>query len=139
MADSNSLTNREVLQQLRDLTSGLYYQSESDFPLEVIYFNVLTTEELNLAGLLALTGKAPAEPIEKVDSSYFFRRLVEVSNKSNSDYNLKDRIKLLQAFIEEHLLNLKAFRIGKSEVTIYLIGNLQQGGYAGIETTAIET
>ena len=138
MAELNLPAKDDLLQQLRDLTSGLYYQSESDFPLEVIYFNVPTTEELNLAGLLALTGKAPAEPIEQVDSSYFFRRLVEVSNKSNSDYNLKDRIKLLQAFIEEHWLNLKAFRIGKREVTIYVLGNLQQGGYAGIKTTAIE-
>ena len=38
MKPVNSLSPEQVLQKLQELTQGLFYRSESDFPVEVVHY-----------------------------------------------------------------------------------------------------
>ena len=41
--------------------------------------------------------------------------------------------------VKQRLANPKVFRVGGRKVTVYVIGQAKEGGWAGLKTTAVET
>ncbi len=73
MEPVNSLSPAQVLQKLQELTQGLYYRSENDFPVEVVQYAHPAAKELTNEQVLALIQPLAQEPVEVKDLPAFFR------------------------------------------------------------------
>ncbi|MDQ3290711.1 MAG: nuclease A inhibitor family protein [Bacteroidota bacterium] len=139
MASPSSLTTEEILFQLHKLIQGLYYQSEADYPLEVVSIDGPPTNELTQETILNITGKTATEPIEVTESISFFRHLAQVNPGTEQKANAPTSPQALQNFLEQFLLDLKVYRIGRRTLTGLLVGKTANGSWLGIKTTIIET
>ena len=110
---NNSLSKEEVLQKLQEFTQSLLYLSESDYPVEVVQFNATPTDELTTDQVLALVHQPPGESVEIRDLHYFFRNVTKSTNPEEGLDSMANRFFTLEAFIEQHLRNVKVYRIGK--------------------------
>jgi hypothetical protein len=43
------------------------------------------------------------------------------------------------AVVKRLLTNPKVFKVGSRKVTVYVVGQAKEGGWAGLTTTAVET
>ncbi|QMU30541.1 nuclease A inhibitor family protein [Adhaeribacter radiodurans] len=139
MAAPATLTTEEVLSQLQILTQGLYYQSEADYPLEVVSFDATITNELTQEEILTLTGKTPGEPVEVMETSTFFRHFNQVNSTTNQEVSSATNAQALQFFLEQNVQNMKVYRMGKRTISALLVGKTATGNWIGLQTTIIET
>lgn len=124
------MTNNAILQRLEELTNGLYYMSESDYPLEVVHYDKVESSALSET-------KAKVETIEL---AYFLRNMTKAAPEADdAAKQVAERYQTLQTFMEQHLGDVKVYRIGRREVVALAIGALPEGGYGGFKTTLIET
>jgi hypothetical protein len=45
----------------------------------------------------------------------------------------------LQSYLEENLSDIKVFRTGRIQIDCYIVGKKEDGDFAGLKTTLIET
>ncbi len=95
----------------------------------------MTTEQL-----LQCTGHPPSTPVKVVELERFFRPAV----REQSWHNEEERatVKSYQALVNtlhRCLSDIQVYRIGKTEVDIYIIGTTSSGNLAGLSTKAVET
>ncbi len=131
------MTTAEILDRLRQATVDLLWLSESDYPFEAISWEQgveltptalcqeliqpnLTIETMTLADFFA--------PALTVEDWYEAEELVQV-----------DRYQKLLHAIESNLTDVRVFRVGESEIAIYIVGRTPDGDIVGLKTHAIET
>ena len=131
------LPPEQVVQKLQELTQGLWYLSESDYPVEVVQFEVPFTNELTTDQVLTLVHQPPGEPVEISDLHYFFRNVTKFANPEEGLNSMANRFLTLEAFLGQHLQNVKVYRIGESEIQTYVLGRLNDDTYMGVKTTVI--
>ena len=128
------------INRLTELSSGLYYLSESDYPLEPVKYSLTGTGGLSNPDIYDLAGKPSDSKIETVDLPYFFRN--HTTDQAEADEDMKamaQRFRELQTFLENHLQDLKVYRIGQVEIEALILGKLNETQYAGLKTTVVET
>lgn len=134
------MTNDAILQRLQELTQGLFFMSESDYPLEVVHFDKAETSALSDAEVKQFAGQPSEGKIETVDLTYFLRNMTRTEPEADdAAKQVAERYQALQDFMEQHLREVKVYRIGKREIMALAIGTLPEGGYGGFKTTLIET
>ena len=124
---------------LRQAAAGLTYPSETDTPWTAFAWpdatGVPTGEEVRRRG----KQKANA-PINEQSIDALFAPLVQLQDwfgdpekaAAGKNQALLDALKRL-------LTNLKAIRIGERKIAIFVVGQAQEGGWAGLKTIAVET
>ena len=123
--------------QLRQLTQGLYYMSESDSPLEVVSYPA--PAEVNKASVLRLAGLPPDTPYEEQDLLYFLRNHT-ADDGVLQDLALANRYKALQMFMKQELDDTVVYRLGSSpQIQAYALGQTAGGELAGFKTVLTET
>ena len=133
----NTLSEAQILAQLQALTQGLYYRSESDYPLEVVQYIVPVATELTITQARAFLQAPTSEPMEIKDLPYFFRPVTKGGDADPE--SMPNRFRALAAFLEQQLEGLKVYRLGKYEIQTYVLGKLNPQTYIGLKTTVIET
>ncbi|WP_158546181.1 nuclease A inhibitor family protein [Adhaeribacter pallidiroseus] len=133
------MSSEEIKAKLQELTTGLCYQSEADYPLEVVQFEVALPDILTEKELVALTGNAAKRPVEVTDVASFFRHVTTLNNETPLVDNTAKQIVILQAFCEQHLQNTKVYRIGSRILTALLLGKSSNGLLLGLQTTIVQT
>ena len=135
MADE-PLTSEAIIKKLQELTQGLFYISESDYPLDVVCLKPEANGEMLEADILKLANKQTNTPIKKEEVSRFFRNMVkeEVVGAENAI-----RFLALKAFMEENLADLAIYKVGETEVEAFALGKLKSGELAGVKTIIIQT
>lgn len=113
---------------LAKASEGLLYPSETDAPFEPFRWPA-TGSELSPAQVARLAHKKGT--VEEVPAADFFAELT-----SGDD---GDRFQALQAAICESLTHICVFRIGKTKIHIYLVGQDKQGDWVGLHTVSVET
>src|SRR5688572_26554663 len=73
MAETNAVTVEAFMKNLQERCEGLFYMSESEYPLEPVIFELPEAAVITNAEVLKLAGLSPETPIEVVDLSYFLR------------------------------------------------------------------
>lgn len=135
-----SAATAALLEGLRQHVRGLWYQSETDAPLEIVCFPVLTGREPAAAELAAWAGKPGEEKVETVALAYFFRNMSrETSGMGEEEKKVALRFGELQRFLEQHLQEVKVYRIGHRKITALILGGTQTGAIAGLKTELVET
>jgi hypothetical protein len=130
-------TMNQPIQEIKKASEGLLFISETDHPFEIVELKEGNNiEEM----LLQLTGKAPGPPIETQTLDHFFRNHIK-SYETDTDEQKQNirRFIQLKNVLNEHLSNIKVYRIGEVQVDAFIIGQLKNGKYAGLRTKLVET
>ena len=115
-------SNEEILESLRRAAAGLLCMSESDYPFEVIQWE--GSEELTPDFIRSLTGEAEDCPIQEIE--------VE-------DFLTSGRYQRLSLALQSQLSNLKAYKVGRINMPVYLVGRSSEGSWLGLSTRVVET
>ncbi len=151
------LDDEAALSALEVATAGLWYTSESDYPLDVV---ILADPGVELSADNATSTLAPAYSWREGTLSLEERAVDEVSLSSVFDrYTVEEewwddamradaeRWRALRAVFEEQLGTPRAFRLGERasggelfrDVDIFVFGRTRSGAWAGFRTVSIET
>ena len=118
MADNDA----QILEQLRRAAAGLLFMSESDYPFEVIQWEGST--ELTPDFIRRVTGEAADCPVQEIE--------VE-------DFLTSGRYQRLLLALQQHLSHLKAYKVGRINMPVYLVGRSSGGSWLGVSTRVVET
>ncbi|QNF31525.1 hypothetical protein HUW51_01835 [Adhaeribacter swui] len=139
MENISSLTAEEIITRLQQLTAGVSYQSESDFPVEVVQLHSTEPDRFTRESILTLTGHPLETPVAETSIAVFFGHLVQSEKLPVHGDNAVDQITALQSICTQQLQSIQVFRIGSRTITILLLGKTPEGIWVGLKTTAIET
>lgn len=122
---------RSIVDLLKTSVDGLFYISEIDAP-----FNVL-----DVSGDMPIISETGTKgEVEEVQFAKFFERLTRKRDwHSEREAARTKKFLDLQKLIEESLIDLKVYRIGRIRIRILIIGRTEEGCYVGLETNAVET
>lgn len=127
----------EIVEKLKEASTGLLMMSESDYPFEVVQWEgaAPATQEK----ILQLTGSQDL-PVEVVDLDYLFRNCA-FEQEWHNELQKKD-VKKFQTLIQtlkDNLSDISVYRIGQINIDAYIIGQTKEGDLAGVVTKLVET
>ncbi|MFA1771650.1 nuclease A inhibitor family protein [Rufibacter glacialis] len=138
--DTSSADKEQVMRNLSELTQGLYFMSESDYPLEPFTVTAVKEDELSPDELRGFAGKPADANVEVVELTYFLRNMTKVPPEADpARIETTLRFQALQDFMVKSLSDVKVYRVGKVEVTALALGSTSSGEFAGFRTVLIET
>ncbi|MBC1218672.1 nuclease A inhibitor family protein [Nostoc sp. UCD121] len=127
----------EIVEKLKEASTGLLMMSESDYPFEVVQWEgaaPATPEKI-----LQLTGSQNL-PVEVVELDYLFRNCAFEQEWHNDSQ--KQDVKRFQTLIQtlkDNLSDIKVYRVGQINIDAYIIGQTKDGDLAGVVTKLVET
>src|SRR5262249_32950352 len=124
---------------LQQATEHLLYQSETDEPFEVIHWHN-GAEKLDAAKVRELSGNPPGTPVQTQTLDDFFEELV-TPQKWHGEQEKADvqKYQNLLKLIKQQLTEAQVFRVGETDLDIYIVGRTREGDWAGLKTRAVET
>lgn len=124
---------------LQQITKGLQWMSESDYPFEVVAFES-PSADLTPENVLQLTKHDADVPVESVDLDSFFAVATQEQDwHSAAEQETVKQYQKLVSCLKEHLRDLQVYRIGEINLEIYILGKTEEGELAGLSTQAVET
>jgi hypothetical protein len=127
-----------ITTQLKQVSKGLLFLSETDAPFEVIHWQA--QGELTPTKLLQLTNHPPDAPIEIVSVDEFFDvATAEEDWHDEEERETVQRFQNLVSVLKQNLSQLQVYRVGSVEIDAYIIGVTDGGGWAGLSTKLVET
>ncbi|MCY7360154.1 MAG: nuclease A inhibitor family protein [Rudanella sp.] len=127
-------------QTIKPLIADLLYPSESDEPLT--YVTCYLKQESCLTGsqIEEWLMLPPAVFVEEVPETNFWKPVTR-DEEWYGEEEKKRSVAFwhLQQEIEKHLSTRQVFRVGDTEIDIYLLGRTTEGSRAGLKTRVVET
>jgi hypothetical protein len=133
------MTIAQLETELKQPINGLLMMSESDEPFEFFYDEQHTGNELNEETVRKLAGMPAQYPLEVVELDYFFRNMTAAAEPGEEAEARAARFRKLQNILQELLQDVKAYRIGETRITVYILGRTTQNEIAGLKTVVVET
>jgi len=131
-------TDDEITKELQQATDGLLWMSESDYPFEAVKWDEVTTITEDL--LRERAGEADDAPIETNSIEEFFRIATgEQVWHSAQEQTTARRYRRLVELLTENLTDAKAYRIGRINLEVLILGRSPAGTIMGIGTRLVET
>jgi hypothetical protein len=131
-------SDKEITEELKQLTEGLLFMSESDYPFETVYWEDLP--EISTQFLRGLSGQAEDAPVEIVSVDEFFRvAMSEESWRSEESRQEAKKYRGLVQTLKDNLDELKVYRVGEINIPVYIVGRNKTGNWLGISTRVVET
>jgi hypothetical protein len=129
--------NGEIVEKLKEASTGLLMMSESDYPFDVVQWEgaAPATQEK----ILQLTGSQD-QPVEVVDLDYLFRNCA-FEQEWHNELQKKDvkKFQTLVQILKDHLSDINVYRVGQINIDAYIIGQTKDGDLAGVVTKLVET
>lgn len=146
--DSKLVEEDTAVNSLKTRVEGLTWMSESDYPFEISQLesqlnvdllpdrpNSLTPREL-----LQLMGHDADALVEKIDVKDFFAPAIQPRDwHEEADHQRLQRFQTLLQWLEQHLSNVRVYRVGTIEINVYIVGKTESGTWISLSTKAIET
>lgn len=127
-------------EQLEAALSGLTYQSESDYPLELLHWKKTAESGLSAEFVREQLGLSTDVNIEEQDPQKFLQECSLVQPWfGDEERAMARRFKALQDLLNQELKNMKLFRSGETEITVVLVGEDGSGDLSGFKTISVET
>jgi hypothetical protein len=127
-----------IATQLKQASKGLFFLSETDAPFEVIHWSA--QGELTPAKLLQLTNHPPDAPLKMLAVDDFFA--IATQEEDWHDQEERETVKLFQnlvSVLKQNLSQLQVYRVGNTNIDVYIVGLAPGGGWAGLSTKLVET
>ena len=114
--------NRQVMERLSQAAAGLLFMSESDYPFELIQWDGPTepTEDF----IRNVAGEAADAPVQKLEVEQFFN---------------SGRYQRLLSVLQRELTDLRAYKVGRINMPVYVVGRSGEGSWLGVATRVVET
>ena len=141
MSNSKSQKNSKTYlkEQIDLLVADLRYPSESDEKIE--FFEILdTVAEISTENFKTFIGKSEETAIQTMDLELFFEPLTRTEEWFTDEEAqwAEDSLKL-KTVLKKKLQDLQVFRVGETEIEVFVIGKTEAGEWIGIKTLLIET
>ena len=129
-----------VVKELEAAAKGLRFQSESDYPFEAFLWESKADGEFTAPDLLALKQYAPDTPVKTVSLGRFFQAATKEEDWHNAEeQQTVKRFQELVATLKENLRDITVFKVGKTELDVYIVGKTKDDQLAGLSTKVVET
>ena len=141
--------------QLEAICENLWWSSESDYPIEVVWYSALDvaegdahrpafSEQASSGQAMPLLHKIinveEDQPLVVVEVEAFFAQaLTPQSWHTAEDKAQLDQLRRLKALLTDSLQQLQVYRYGEIDVLIYILGYTPKGDIAGVKTCSVET
>lgn len=106
----------DLLDQFKQAIDGLTVMSESDYPIDVLRWQI--TPPLTISELLRLADKPADSFIEVVDVEAFFTPMT----RAGEAQAIVDRFRALVKLIQDTLSGVQVYRVGKIAIDVYIVG-----------------
>ncbi len=131
-------TDEEILEELKQATSGLLMMSESDYPFEIVRWEAAF--DPTAEALRSRAGEAIDAPVSEQSIDEFFRAAASYRPDQTSEARRTARqYRALMQLLQENLRDPKAYRIGERNIHVYIIGKTASGEWMGVSTQIVET
>lgn len=131
-------SDEQTLAYMERAVEGLLFMSESDHPFEVIWWD--GAGEVTHDTLRRLAGVVMDAPVVEQSVDDFFRVAAgEQGWKGEKEIADARRYQALVRLLKESLTGVKAYRVGRRDVRVYVVGRCRSGGVAGVSTKVVET
>jgi hypothetical protein len=131
-------SDEQLCEELREATRGLLFMSESDYPFEVVRWE--GGGELSPEHLREVAGQDATATVEERTVADFFRVAAgEQEWKGEAELALAKRYQSLARLLEEKLKDVRVYRVGKRNISVYVVGLSEEGNWLGVSTRVVET
>lgn len=129
----------DTLSALTQAADGLSYTSESDAPWSAFAWPAAVGDPTPNG--VRKQGRHNARvPIREQPVEEFFAPLVKDQDwYGDEEKATAAKYRALWDMVKQRLTNPKVVRVGKVNVTVYVVGVVAEGGWAGVKTKAVET
>ncbi len=126
-------------QALQQAAGDLTYESETDAPWKAFAWPTAQGEPTGAA--VRQRGRhRPNAPVEEQSVDDFFAPLVgEKDWYGDEERATAAKYRALLDAVKRYLKSPKVVRVGRRKVAVYVVGVADEGGWAGLKTTAVET
>jgi hypothetical protein len=114
--------NQHVMERLSQAAAGLLFMSESDYPLELIQWDSPTEPTADFVRNVA--GKSKDCPVQQLEVEQFLN---------------SGRYQRLLLALQHELSDLRAYKVGRINMPVYVVGRSSEGSWLGLSTRVVET
>ncbi|MGC1306555.1 MAG: nuclease A inhibitor family protein [Phormidesmis sp.] len=133
------MTADQLKAQLQGACNDLWWSSESDYPIEVVW-ETSDLETIDRSLIRRLFNLADDIEIQVVNIESFFERATSPRGwHTEADKDQRLRLQKLKNLLIHSLCQLQVYRCGEVEITVYALGQAPDGSIAGVKTLLIET
>ncbi len=133
------MSSREAIAALTTASQGLLYPSESDEPFTPLTWKA-ADGQLTKEMLLKRAHKPASSPVRETPLQDFFKALTTEQDWHGEEEKADvEKYRNLLAVIQKNLSDAKLFKVGATKVSVFIVGKTDEGDWAGLQTTAVET
>ena len=132
-------SDEEILAELTRAADGLWYMSESDYPLEAV--RVGGAGEPEHGRLRELAGAGKDAPVETRRLEEFFRdgAGVRLGRAGTGEPPTPASFGGVLRALRENLTDIRVYRVGSVNIAVYVLGRSASGTWLGLRTRVVET
>jgi hypothetical protein len=129
-------SDEQILAELAGAAEGLLFMSESDYPLEPLRLEGGPDD----ARLRELAGASADAPVTAATLEEFFRAAAaEPAWKGGAELDSARRFQALARALRENLSDVRAYKVGRVNMPVYILGRSPSGSWLGLSTRVVET
>ena len=129
-------------QIITPLLADLYYPSESDEPLETVTCYLKQAEPLTVSQIKDWQMLPPSIYVEEMPEESFWEPVITDEDWYGEEEKARTtKFQALKQLLEQKLTVRQVFRVGESEMDVFLLGRLpdEEGERAGLKTKIVQT
>ncbi|GAB3695766.1 hypothetical protein GCM10027592_17970 [Spirosoma flavus] len=132
--------NQSFTDKINPLLTNLLYPSESDEPIEPVTCYLKQEETLTVSQLKDWQMLPPEIYVEEIPEADFWAPIITEQEWYGDEEKARtEQFQQLKQELEKELSVRQVFRVGNTEIDVFLLGRLADGTRAGIKTKVIET
>lgn len=138
--DSNVPAAHDFAAQVTPLLTDLLYPSESDEPIDVVETHLRTTGPLTPSHIKDWLMLPPSVYVEERPEAEFWSPVTTIEEWfGDEERATAERFQHLKDLVDHLLTDRQVFRVGDTEIDVYLLGKPADGARVGLKTKVVET
>lgn len=141
--DKNPQSEQEAplfANQVAPLLTDLLYPSESDEPIEPVETYLRMAEPLTVSHIKDWLMLPPSRYVEEIPEADFWEPVITIEEWFGAEEKAKaDQFQKLKKTLDILLTEHQVFRVGQTEIDVYLLGKPKDGPRVGLKTRVVET
>ncbi|HZT59316.1 MAG TPA: nuclease A inhibitor family protein [Pyrinomonadaceae bacterium] len=129
-----------LLRNLKRVTRGLTFMSESDYPVEPFLQDGAGQPAPTAQDFVASKKTDANAGVSEVDFDNFFKGATQEQDGQDSEARTQAaRFQSLVRLLRDNLSDIHVYRVGDVEADVYVTGRTKSGSLAGVTTKVVET
>ncbi|GAB3552033.1 nuclease A inhibitor family protein [Spirosoma fluminis] len=138
--ESDERNGQTVEEQLRPLLVDLYYPGESDEPVDVVTCYLRQAEPLTVSQIKDWQLLPPSIYVEEIPETEFWEPVsTDEAWYDDEEKARTAKFQQIRQVMESELSVRQVFRVGETEIDVYLLGRQANGERVGIKTKIVQT